>query len=195
MAKPSSDMRFRIADLPEQRSFALPDEFVRDALGGIPGQDQLEPRAKADELRVDVEVSAEDHSTVFARGTLRGRATVACSRCLAPVALSVDERFELTFLPHEEAPAADDDGDDDLELDDVDLAAHDGIEVDVGPVLRDHVILSVPYAPLCSDGCKGLCQHCGANLNDTTCACSSQAPTSRWAALEQLKNNTPKSSS
>ncbi len=41
--------------------------------------------------------------------------------------------------------------------------------IDLGPFLRDEIILSVPMKPLCSEECKGLCPICGVNLNKTTC--------------------------
>lgn len=42
--------------------------------------------------------------------------------------------------------------------------------INLGPFLRDQIILSVPMKPLCSEDCEGLCPICGANLNQTTCA-------------------------
>jgi uncharacterized protein len=42
--------------------------------------------------------------------------------------------------------------------------------INLGPFLRDQIILSVPIKPLCSEECEGLCPICGANLNKTTCA-------------------------
>ena len=41
--------------------------------------------------------------------------------------------------------------------------------INLGPFLRDQIILSVPMKPLCSEECEGLCPICGANLNKTTC--------------------------
>jgi len=41
--------------------------------------------------------------------------------------------------------------------------------INLGPFLRDQIILSIPMKPLCSEECKGLCPICGVNLNKTTC--------------------------
>ena len=41
--------------------------------------------------------------------------------------------------------------------------------IDLGPFLRDEIILSIPIKPLCSEKCRGLCPICGVNLNKTTC--------------------------
>jgi uncharacterized protein len=41
--------------------------------------------------------------------------------------------------------------------------------INLGPFLRDQIILSVPMKPLCGEECEGLCPICGVNLNKTTC--------------------------
>jgi len=41
--------------------------------------------------------------------------------------------------------------------------------LDLGPFLRDEIILSIALKPLCSEECKGLCSVCGANLNESAC--------------------------
>ena len=38
--------------------------------------------------------------------------------------------------------------------------------IDLEPVLRDAVVLELPFQPLCRPDCAGLCPQCGANLND-----------------------------
>ena len=178
----SSDMKFRLRDLPESREFALDGNFVRDALSAIPGQSSLDE--SPGHINTVVEVAEEQQQTVFARGRLEGRVKVACNRCLGPVELTVSDEFSLTFLPRAEVEAKDE-----VELaeDDVDVGGHDGIQVDISGVLRDHIVLSVPYAPLCSDECKGLCAQCGTDLNKGHCECAPGAANSRWAALENLK--------
>ena len=180
--KPLTDMQFRLRDLPETREFSLTEAFLRDALAAIPGQATLDD-PNLGTVAVTVEV-VEEQGTVLARGSLQGSAKVACSRCLGPVALPIDDHFTLTFLPHDDHV----DGEDvELEDDDIDVATHDGELVDIAPVLRDHVVLSVPYAPLCAETCKGLCANCGAELNEGPCECPPPADDSPWSALKNLK--------
>lgn len=188
---PSPDMKFRLRDLPESREFGLDEAFVRDALSAIAGQASLVE--SPGHVNLVVEVTEEHQQTVFARGRLEGRISVACNRCLGPVEMSVSEEFSLTFLPQADCAEADKrgvdaDDDDEVELDndDIDVGMHDGSTVDISEILRDHIVLSVPYAPLCSDECKGLCAHCGADLNQSQCECEPVAD-SRWAALENLE--------
>ena len=40
-----------------------------------------------------------------------------------------------------------------------------GKTVDIATIVRDHVVLSIPYILVCSDECQGLCQSCGINQN------------------------------
>lgn len=38
-------------------------------------------------------------------------------------------------------------------------------------MVRQEIILHLPAVPVCSSRCRGLCQHCGANLNKASCNC------------------------
>ena len=58
-------------------------------------------------------------------------------------------------------------------------------ELDLEPIVHDACILNLPLAPLCSDGCLGLCPSCGANRNLEPCACA-PVRDDRWAALAAL---------
>jgi uncharacterized protein len=55
-------------------------------------------------------------------------------------------------------------------------------------LVRQEVLLALPYKPLCTPDCRGLCAQCGQDLNISTCACA-PPPDPRLAALRQhLKN-------
>lgn len=43
--------------------------------------------------------------------------------------------------------------------------------IDLGPVLEEQFVLSIPYVVLCKDDCGGICQRCGKNLNLGPCQC------------------------
>mgnify|MGYP003286645941 CR=1 FL=1 len=42
--------------------------------------------------------------------------------------------------------------------------------IDLEPLLRDAVVLALPFQPLCQDDCPGLCTECGARLADDPAA-------------------------
>jgi uncharacterized protein len=93
--------------------------------------------------------------------------------------------------PKASAPEPADDASDDLSgteiaADDLDVFPYDGEIVDLEPLIREHFVLAVPYAPLCRDDCKGLCPQCGVDRNVEACACE-PPPDPRFAALKGLK--------
>ena len=47
-------------------------------------------------------------------------------------------------------------------------------------------LMNVEGKYLCSEDCKGLCQHCGADLNEGDCGCSQENIDPRWAALVDI---------
>lgn len=94
-----------------------------------------------------------------------------CSRCLEPIddAMQVDVQ-ELFVYP-------------DSEIKDEEAHRIDGELIDLEPVLRDAVVLDLPFQPLCSADCAGLCPECGANLNDDPGHDHGVNLDSRWSAL------------
>ena len=58
-------------------------------------------------------------------------------------------------------------------------------ELDAGELARDEFILGMDTKFLCSEDCRGLCPHCGADLNDGPCGCVPESDP-RWAALQTL---------
>jgi uncharacterized protein len=60
-----------------------------------------------------------------------------------------------------------------------------GDHLDVRAMAHDACILDLPPAPLCREGCLGLCPVCGTNRNLEQCSCEPTADP-RWAALAGL---------
>ena len=61
--------------------------------------------------------------------------------------------------------------------------------VDLEPLLRDAVVLALPFQPLCQDDCPGLCPECGARLADDPDHGHEAAIDPRWAKLTALENH------
>jgi len=158
--KPDTPMQVLLREMPTERSFALEPDFIREALSGAPGQNELEGEAVEKPGEVVVELSfTEENGSVFARGTVRGWVNVACSRCVEAMRLDVDETIQTTYLPQADARVDEEvEPDDEFELneDDLDVSTHDGERVDLADVLRDQLVLAVPFAPLCSQDCTGI---------------------------------------
>ena len=88
---------------------------------------------------------------------------------------------------------------DDLEIDIQELFVYPGSEateeeasrlegdlIDLEPLLRDGVVLDLPFQPLCQEDCQGLCIDCGANLNDEPDHTHVQSTDPRWDKLTAL---------
>ena len=73
------------------------------------------------------------------------------------------------------------------EEDDEILLLEDG-KVDVGELAREAFILDMDTKTLCSEDCKGLCPHCGADLNLGPCSCKKDVDP-RLAVLAKLLEN------
>ena len=61
-----------------------------------------------------------------------------------------------------------------------------GSIIELSSVVRRSILFSLPMKVVCSEDCKGLCQHCGADLNEGDCGCSQENIDPRWAALVDI---------
>jgi uncharacterized protein len=59
-------------------------------------------------------------------------------------------------------------------------------ELDLAPLIRELAWLAIPMKHLCDPECKGLCPHCGVNLNDEPCQCEEIRVDPRLAPLKEL---------
>ena len=112
---------------------------------------------------------------VLVSGTASVQVRGECVRCLGEVSdqLEVDIQ-ELYVYPG-------------VEQDD-DLASRlEGDLIDLEPLLRDEVVLDLPFQPLCRDDCFGLCVECGANQNDDHAHRHGAALDHRWEPLRGLE--------
>lgn len=194
MPKDASPFAVLVRELPLHRTFEVPPNLVSDWLKGLPMRDALgapDPDPAAGEGRADLDLYA-DGAHAFASGTFKGHMVVACSRCVGPVRLDLEETLRVTFMPPGEMPQEEDgvagaaeDGEE-VREEDLDVFAFDGERVDLEPLLREQFVLAIPYAPLCSEDCRGLCPQCGIDRNTATCTCEKPIDP-RLAPLKGLK--------
>jgi uncharacterized protein len=125
--------------------------------------------------------------TIDVRGKFRTSIELECGRCLKayqmPVAGTIEEELPLEGQPW--APEASDEEGDELLKELADPLFVDNI-FDLDEYLRQSILVSVPIKPLCEEACKGLCPHCGANLNDGSCDCGPDSEESPFAVLGSL---------
>jgi uncharacterized protein len=121
---------------------------------------------------------------------LVGRVTttieLTCGRCLESYQMEVNEPFDVLFLPHTQSGAAEERQ---VEDDDLSTAFYSDNVIDLGQLMQEQCYLAVPMKPLCSESCRGLCPHCGTNLNTASCNCQRAWVDPRMAVLEQLRKD------
>jgi len=116
---------------------------------------------------------------VLVTGSAEADLVGECVRCLEPIEDSVDVRFQELFVYEDQARAEIDD-------DELDVRRLEGDLIDLEPLLRDAVVLALPFQPLCSEDCAGLCPECGERLADDPGHQHAEPIDPRWAALTDL---------
>jgi uncharacterized protein len=121
---------------------------------------------------------------VLVNGTLKTVVEVNCSRCLepfdVPVAIELEEEFRpsVDLQTGARLPRGDDE-DEATVIDEKHI-------IDLSEVVRQDLLIGLPSLPVCREDCKGLCPHCGQNLNEGTCDCATDTVDHRWQALRAL---------
>ncbi len=119
-------------------------------------------------------------------GTLTGKILRECVRCLTSFEEDLSQDCEIEFRQSPSFSVTDQPSkkirkgkntrkhasvvDDETE-DEIDMYPIVDNQIDLLPALREHLILASPLQALCYENCAGLCQACGANLNEGICAC------------------------
>ncbi len=132
-------------------------------------------------LTTPLTVQLEAHQAgpdVLVRGRMQGEVELPCARCLTPVRRMLDEEVTLLYVEGVDEVAA--------EEQEVYPLPEKGWTLDLGPALREHLVLAAPRHALCREDCRGLCPTCGADRNEAPCECGASTVDERWAALRRL---------
>jgi uncharacterized protein len=165
----------------------IPDEGLRLSFKAEPAELELTvPGVRfLAPIAVDL-VLVKAAKAVAATGRITAPAAFECVRCLrefpAPLDIPVSTQFLSApppwspgehVMPSEQAE---------------DYYYRDDVLV-LDDLVRQEVILAVPFSPQCKADCLGLCAQCGQDLNVRRCTCA-PPPDPRWAVLrEHLKKN------
>lgn len=125
------------------------------------------------EVDADLRVDAMPDGLVV-HGTLKATAAAVCSRCLTPTESQVSVDVHEVFLSPGE------------ETEEEEAYPLEGEEIDLEPVIRESVSLSLPAHPICREDCPGLCSMCGVDLSNETCDCKRVDGDPRLAVLAKL---------
>ena len=112
------------------------------------------------------------HDGILATGEVDSTAMADCSRCLEPLKLAVEVDFQELFAYS-------------LEQED-DFLVQDE-KIDLEQAITDAVVLSLPFKPVCSEDCLGLCSECGVKMADDPEHVHQAQNDSRWSELESFR--------
>jgi len=132
---------------------------------------------------VEVFLEAQNSGkALLVTGNLRGRAHLACARCLEDVIVEVQgkiqEQFSLPGASGRGLGLID-------EIEPAESAYADQI-LNVSELIRQQMLILLPLRVICRPSCKGLCPTCGQNLNLGKCDCPEPASHPAWQALRAL---------
>jgi len=126
-------------------------------------------------VRIDVRLEGL-HEGILVTGEVEATAEGECVRCLDPVSERVQVDFqELFAYSPDEA---------------FDFAVQDD-HVDLEPLVRDAVVLSLPFQPVCRPDCPGLDPVTGEKRAEGAEQSEAERIDPRWAALESFRPEEP----
>ena len=180
-------MQFDLRQLGRKGSGTIRDEhvdrtFQPSEFAASVGADEEYTVAAPVHLVMDVHKDGEAYRVT---GRVETRLQLECGRCLEPFEIPVDSPFELRYVPEVAARRRRARSGRSTE-DDLTTAFYKEDSIDLGELMHEQFVLALPMKPLCSEACKGLCVHCGTNLNKATCDCAPAWTDPRLAALKNL---------
>ena len=152
-----------------RREFAAPAQLGLDMIGVPAGAPLV--------LNVRLESVTEG---VLVTGSVTGSLSGECGRCLSEFTDELAVDFVELFAYPNSATVETTDADEVPRL--------EGDHLDLEPVVRDAIVLGLPWTPLCRPDCAGLCPTCGQRLDDLPAGHAHEMIDPRWAALEKLKS-------
>jgi uncharacterized protein len=170
---------------------------MRIAVSSIP-EDGLEKSMDISihSKEISIEGDAHVHIRVFRFGervVVSGNADAmvlsSCSRCLKVFSCPVSTNFNVEFIRNDIDKRQ---GEYELSSGELDVSFYKGDEIDIKDLVREQLLLAVPMKSLCDTDCKGICSHCGANLNEAQCSCREEIVDPRLEKLSILKRSLKK---
>jgi uncharacterized protein len=144
---------------------------MREERRSVPAREQMGEGLVAvrEGAELDLDLRLESvHEGILVTAEVDAVAEGECGRCLIDIALPVQVEFQELFAYHSgeafEVEVQDD-------------------HVDLEPLIRDAVVLSLPFQPVCRPDCPGLDPVTGVRLADHPELVTHEQRDPRWAAL------------
>jgi DUF177 domain-containing protein len=141
------------------------------------------PEGSPVELDLRLEAVVEG---VLVTGSAHAELAGECVRCLEEIHPRITADYCELFVYEDEGAGASPRSAQLGDTEDGETSRLQGDLLDLEPLLRNAVVLALPFQPLCRDDCPGLCVECGARLADDPGHRHESAIDPRWSALQVL---------
>jgi len=128
-------------------------------------------------------VTKNSRSELTIKGKMSGTVNVFCDRCLAPFQYKIDHAFETCLIPGKPKVKS---GENEMNESELNQHYYTDPIMQWGDVVREQVILNLPFKMLCRESCGGLCAVCGIDLNQTACECTDDEQDPRLLILVEV---------
>ena len=168
-------MQFHVASMLKEHTGAMREYVIDDDVLIDGERRRVRGRARLDRTP----------EGILVRATMQGDEPAQCSRCLKDVRQPVTIAFEEEYIPTIDvdsgAKVTLPEGEDDA------YRINDHHVLDLTEAIVQYWAMSEPIAPLCDEGCLGLCPVCGQLVDSPDHGCTRDQIDDRWAALRDLK--------
>ena len=175
-------MKIRVADINEKEKLLSGEED----LSCFPTLLQAQSDGECEFLSpVSISLSVvREYDHLRVHGSVGTDVKLTCSRCLGEFTGPLTSAFTIFYTKSDDAQP-----EDEVELGEEDLVSvtYNGDEIDFTGEIAEQILLGLPYKPLCSDDCKGLCFTCGADLNSSACRCNETETSMVFSPLKGFK--------
>ena len=180
------DLLIRIADITEA-GVSVEGEASPGAFPILADLINTEAYEFTSPVKLSAKIRATGHM-YRASGSFDTHVRLICSRCLSGFEKPLKDAFEMTFI-HSVSETADINTAPERELtvEEMGIMVIDEEVINLKDAVQQQLIMSLSQRPLCSEACKGLCQNCGANLNEEDCRCRKAPINSKFEVLKDLK--------
>jgi uncharacterized protein len=126
-------------------------------------------------------VLAHKNHDLHVKGSVKTAIRFRCSRCTKEFSQPFAASYDLSYLP--QPKWANETAEIELRYEDMEVAYYDGVALDVDLMILEQIELAMPMKFICREDCKGLCDQCGADLNEGMCLCKKEETDSRLSVL------------
>lgn len=175
-------MKYRLDDIPAkglQETFLREETWLDERLAG----DKRRGLRLAGAIAVHLGLLRSGR-TVIVRSRIEARVEWLCARCLEPLSLHLASEYTTNLKPNPGTPWPEEI---ELSREDLETEFYQGEEIDVTSLVQDQVLLALPAKAVCREECRGLCPHCGKNLNRETCTCPERGVDPRLEVLRGFR--------